>query len=76
MGAACIILETDPDSIELDSADIFVLADYSDKKLPKILAKNSHRARIVDVEWVYQTVIHGQRVSLLFSYIASLRDRN
>lgn len=61
MGAASVILETDLSNIDLDSADIFVLPDH--QKVPKILATNSHKLRIVDVEWVYQTVIHGQRVS-------------
>ncbi|KAL7417780.1 hypothetical protein BDY24DRAFT_411731 [Mrakia frigida] len=59
MGAASVILETDLSNIDLDSADIFVLPDH--QKVPKILATNSHKLRIVDVEWVYQTVIHGQR---------------
>ena len=74
MGAISVTLQPDPDLIDpdTDQADLYILPDYAD--VPDEL-KGNHAVRVVDVEWVKQTIIFGEKVShpTIFIFVSSFQ---
>lgn len=62
MGAISVTLQPNPSLVDpdTDQADLYILPDYED--VPARLRRN-HSVRVVDVEWVKQTIIFGEKVS-------------
>lgn len=64
MGASSLTLVSDASKLDPLSADLFVFRN--EETPPKKMSENN-KAMVVDIEWVCQTVLHGQRVSQLAS---------
>jgi hypothetical protein len=63
MGAGSVTLQPDLSSLDPDSdqADLYILPDYA--AVPAQLEGKHRTFKVVDIEWVKQTIIFGEKVS-------------